>query len=69
MRKHYCLVRILPDRFLGGRHPDIDAYDNWAPIFDNPRPADAAQYLKDQSGVFAGASPKLGSMSLRVFFS
>ncbi|KAH7920130.1 hypothetical protein BV22DRAFT_823461 [Leucogyrophana mollusca] len=40
-------------------HPSIDAYDNWADIWSDPRPADAAQYLKDQSGVFAGASPKL----------
>lgn len=40
-------------------HPDIDAYENWANVWANPRPADAAQYLKDQSGVFAGASPKM----------
>ncbi|KAH7911765.1 putative cellobiose dehydrogenase [Hygrophoropsis aurantiaca] len=40
-------------------HPSIDAYDNWADIWSDPRPADAAQYLKGQSGVFAGASPKL----------
>ncbi|KAK7434183.1 substrate-specific activator of APC-dependent proteolysis [Stygiomarasmius scandens] len=39
-------------------HPDIDAYDNWAPIMTDPRPADAAQYIKDQSGVFAQASPR-----------
>ncbi|EGN94369.1 hypothetical protein SERLA73DRAFT_171373 [Serpula lacrymans var. lacrymans S7.3] len=40
-------------------HPSIDAYDNWADVWTDPRPADAVQYLKDQSGVFAGASPKL----------
>ncbi|KZV74216.1 hypothetical protein PENSPDRAFT_710401 [Peniophora sp. CONT] len=40
-------------------HPDIDAYENWANVWANPRPADAAQYLKDFSGVFAGASPKM----------
>jgi len=39
-------------------HPDIDAYDNWAPIMTDPRPADAAQYIKNQSGVFASASPR-----------
>jgi len=37
----------------------IDAYDNWADVWSDPRTADANQYLKDQSGVFAGASPKL----------
>ncbi|RDX41638.1 cellobiose dehydrogenase [Lentinus brumalis] len=40
-------------------HPSIDAYENWANVWSNPRPADAQQYLKDRSGVFAGASPKL----------
>ncbi|KAL0571438.1 substrate-specific activator of APC-dependent proteolysis [Marasmius crinis-equi] len=40
-------------------HPSVDAYENWANIMSNPRPADAAQYLKDQSGVFAQASPRL----------
>ncbi|KZP28042.1 hypothetical protein FIBSPDRAFT_1039750 [Athelia psychrophila] len=40
-------------------HPTIDAYDNWADVWTDPRVADANQYLKDQSGVFAGASPKL----------
>ncbi|EIW75667.1 cellobiose dehydrogenase [Coniophora puteana RWD-64-598 SS2] len=40
-------------------HPSIDAYDNWADVWADPRPADAQQYLKDQSGVFAGASPKV----------
>ncbi|THH28872.1 hypothetical protein EUX98_g5306 [Antrodiella citrinella] len=40
-------------------HPSIDAYENWADVWSDPRPADAAQYLENQSGVFAGASPKL----------
>jgi len=40
-------------------HPDIDAYDNWATVFTSPRPADAAQYLKNQSGVFAASSPRM----------
>ncbi|KAM5531153.1 hypothetical protein V8D89_015174 [Ganoderma adspersum] len=40
-------------------HPSIDAYDNWADVWGDPRTADAQQYLKDRSGVFAGASPKL----------
>ena len=39
-------------------HPSIDAYENWANVWANPRPADAAQYLKDQSGVFAMSSPR-----------
>ncbi|KAK7014038.1 carbohydrate-binding module 1 protein [Favolaschia claudopus] len=40
-------------------HPSVDAYDSWANAWTNPRPADAAQYLKDQSGVYADASVKL----------
>nr|AAC32197.1 cellobiose dehydrogenase [Trametes cinnabarina] len=40
-------------------HPSIDAYENWADVWSNPRPADAQQYLQSRSGVFAGASPKL----------
>ncbi|KAH9919454.1 cellobiose dehydrogenase [Epithele typhae] len=40
-------------------HPSIDAYENWANVFTNPRSADAAQYLANRSGVFAGASPKM----------
>ncbi|KAI3611720.1 cellobiose dehydrogenase [Moniliophthora roreri] len=40
-------------------HPDIDAYENWADVWTDPRPADAEQYLADQSGVFAQASPRI----------
>ncbi|KAJ7662442.1 hypothetical protein B0H17DRAFT_1211914 [Mycena rosella] len=40
-------------------HPSIDAYDSWANAWTNPRPADAAQYLRNQSGVYADASVKL----------
>ncbi|KAI0055955.1 cellobiose dehydrogenase [Artomyces pyxidatus] len=40
-------------------HPSIDAYENWADVWTSPRAADAAQYLKDQSGVFASASPRM----------
>ncbi|KDQ06595.1 carbohydrate-binding module family 1 protein [Botryobasidium botryosum FD-172 SS1] len=40
-------------------HASIDSYDNWEPIWDNPRPADAAQYLKNGTGVFATASPRI----------
>ncbi|KAH9475934.1 substrate-specific activator of APC-dependent proteolysis [Psilocybe cubensis] len=40
-------------------HPSVDAYENWAQVWTNPRPADAAQYIKDQSGVLAQASPRL----------
>ncbi|KAJ7869511.1 hypothetical protein B0H13DRAFT_2236546 [Mycena leptocephala] len=39
-------------------HPSVDAYDSWANAWTNPRPADAAQYLKNQSGVYADASVK-----------
>ncbi|KAG6865803.1 hypothetical protein C0991_011606 [Blastosporella zonata] len=40
-------------------HPSIDAYDNWATVWANPRPADASQYLSNFSGVLAAASPRL----------
>lgn len=40
-------------------HPSVDSYDNWAPIWTTPRAADAAQYKANQSGVFAGTSPRL----------
>ena len=40
-------------------HPSIDAYGNWANVWSGPPSPDEAQYLKDQSGVLAGASPKL----------
>ncbi|KZS87659.1 cellobiose dehydrogenase [Sistotremastrum niveocremeum HHB9708] len=52
-------VQDNPSINLMFTHPSIDAYDNWAPILDDPRPADAAQYLKSQTGVFAGSSPKV----------
>ncbi|KAF8958430.1 hypothetical protein BDZ97DRAFT_1906522 [Flammula alnicola] len=39
-------------------HPSVDAYENWADVWTDPRPADAAQYIKSQSGVFAQASPR-----------
>ncbi|KAJ6611985.1 hypothetical protein B0H10DRAFT_2283344, partial [Mycena sp. CBHHK59/15] len=38
-------------------HPSFDAYDLWANAWTNPR--HAAQYLKNQSGVYAVASVKL----------
>ncbi|KDR70281.1 hypothetical protein GALMADRAFT_894992 [Galerina marginata CBS 339.88] len=40
-------------------HPSVDDYDNWANVWTAPRPADAAQYIKNQSGVFSQASPRL----------
>lgn len=40
-------------------HPSIDDYDNWANVWTAPRPADAAQYIKNFSGVFSQASPRL----------
>ncbi|KAG5635006.1 substrate-specific activator of APC-dependent proteolysis [Sphagnurus paluster] len=40
-------------------HPSVDAYDNWAPIWTKPRPADSAQYLKSGAGIFSQGSPRL----------
>ncbi|KAI0765073.1 cellobiose dehydrogenase [Fomes fomentarius] len=40
-------------------HPSINAYGNWADVWDDPPSADAQQFLTNHSGVFAGASPKL----------
>ncbi|KAF8596986.1 hypothetical protein BDV93DRAFT_527730 [Ceratobasidium sp. AG-I] len=40
-------------------HPSVDHYDNWAPIWTSPRTADANQYVQNQSGVFAGSSPRI----------
>ncbi|KDQ11151.1 hypothetical protein BOTBODRAFT_467653 [Botryobasidium botryosum FD-172 SS1] len=41
------------------QHDSIDSYDNWLPIWDNPRPADAAQYLRNTTGVFATSPLKI----------
>ncbi|KAG8938733.1 hypothetical protein FRC03_006981, partial [Tulasnella sp. 419] len=40
-------------------HPSVDSYDNWQPIWSNPRPADAAKYKNSQTGVFAASSPRI----------
>lgn len=40
-------------------HPSIDAYNNWADIWSDPRGADANQYLSSQTGVFSSSSPKV----------
>ncbi|CAE6481722.1 unnamed protein product [Rhizoctonia solani] len=40
-------------------HPSVDWYDNWAPIWSNPRVADANQYVENRTGVFAGGSPRI----------
>ncbi|TFK46999.1 the flavin domain of cellobiose dehydrogenase [Heliocybe sulcata] len=40
-------------------HPSIDSYNNWATVWTDPRPANAAQYLANRSGVLAAPSPKL----------
>ncbi|GJJ08611.1 hypothetical protein Clacol_002830 [Clathrus columnatus] len=50
-------VKDNPSINLILQHPLIDSYDNWDNIWDSPRPADAAQYAANHSGVFAGASP------------
>ncbi|THH08759.1 hypothetical protein EW145_g2494 [Phellinidium pouzarii] len=52
-------VQDNPSIDLMFTHPSIDAYDNWADIWSNPRPADAAQYLQSQTGVFSSSSPKV----------
>lgn len=39
-------------------HPMVDDYDNWQPIWSNPRTADANKYVASRSGVFAGSSPR-----------
>ncbi|PBK88946.1 cellobiose dehydrogenase [Armillaria gallica] len=41
-------------------HPSVDAYDNWATVWSDPRPADMDQYLyNNRSGVLAQASPRV----------
>ncbi|KAK0437789.1 cellobiose dehydrogenase [Armillaria borealis] len=41
-------------------HPSVDAYDNWATVWTDPRPADMDQYLyNNRSGVLAQASPRV----------
>lgn len=52
-------VQDNPSINLMFTHPSIDAYDNWADIWSDPRTADANQYLKSQTGVFASSSPKV----------
>ena len=42
---------------LSSAHPSVANYD-WAGAWTDPIPADAAQYLKDQSGVLAENAPK-----------
>jgi cellobiose dehydrogenase (acceptor) len=37
----------------------VASYDNWNTVFTSPRPADAAQYVKNRSGVMASASPRV----------
>lgn len=52
-------VQDNPSINLMFTHPSVDAYDNWANIWSDPVPADAAQYLKSQTGVFAQSSPRV----------
>ncbi|KAI0051610.1 hypothetical protein FA95DRAFT_1602622 [Auriscalpium vulgare] len=40
-------------------HPSVDAYNNWATVWASPPTADAAQYINNQSGVLASASPRM----------
>ncbi|KAF9447347.1 hypothetical protein P691DRAFT_782546 [Macrolepiota fuliginosa MF-IS2] len=39
-------------------HPDVDSIDNWSQVWDNPRAADAAQYLSSRSGLLAQSSTR-----------
>lgn len=39
-------------------HPTVDSYDNWAQVWDNPRPADEAAYKRDRSGILAQSSTR-----------
>jgi len=52
-------VQDNPSINLMFTHPSINSYDNWADIWDDPPTADAQQYLKSQSGVFANSSPRV----------
>ncbi|CAE6505183.1 unnamed protein product [Rhizoctonia solani] len=52
-------VKDNPSVNLVFTHPSVDSYDNWAPIWSNPRVADANQYVQSQSGVFASSSPRI----------
>jgi cellobiose dehydrogenase (acceptor) len=52
-------VQDNPSINLVFTHPSINDYDNWADIWTAPPSADAAQYLKSQSGVFANSSPRV----------
>jgi len=40
-------------------HPSINDYDNWADVWTSPPAADAAQWIENQSGVLAQASPRV----------
>ncbi|KAG6873702.1 hypothetical protein C0995_012164 [Termitomyces sp. Mi166 len=59
MYSYICVNLNVFHKQLVFTHPSIDAYDNWAQVWSNPRPADVAQYLKDFSGVLASSSPRL----------
>ncbi|KAG9127672.1 hypothetical protein FRC07_011056 [Ceratobasidium sp. 392] len=51
-------VKDSPAVNLVFTHPNVDDYDNWAPVWTNPRTADANQYVSTQAGVFAASSPR-----------
>jgi cellobiose dehydrogenase (acceptor) len=51
-------VQDNPSINLVFTHPSVNSYNNWATVFDSPPAADSAQYIKNRSGVLAGASPK-----------
>lgn len=60
---------MLMDVQLVFTHPLVDAYDNYANVWASPREADVDQYLKDQSGPFASASPRFVYNCLTKIYS
>ncbi|EIN05508.1 cellobiose dehydrogenase [Punctularia strigosozonata HHB-11173 SS5] len=52
-------VQDNPSINLVFTHPSVDSYDNWADVWTGPPQADQQAYLSSQTGILAGASPKL----------
>jgi cellobiose dehydrogenase (acceptor) len=52
-------VQDNPSINLMFTHPSVDSYDNWAPIWDDPREEDKQLYRQYRAGVFASSSPRM----------
>ena len=54
-------VQDNPSINLVFQHPSVDSYDNWSAdvLWDNPRTTDKNLYRANNTGVFAGASPRI----------